>query len=89
MLVDRRREAGRRSFHGPCLRRRVCAPSPTRSTVNPYLGTDSVEPFLEHDGLGVLVVLRTSNPGSADIQDLPLADGRLTVGSTSPSWSSR
>ena len=52
------------------------APIADAVTVNPYLGTDSVEPFLEHDGLGVLVVLRTSNPGSADIQDLPLADGR-------------
>ena len=45
-------------------------------TVNPYLGFDSVEPFLAYDGLGVLVVLKTSNPGSADLQDLPLEDGR-------------
>ena len=52
------------------------APIAHAVTVNPYLGSDSVAPFLEHDGLGVLVVLRTSNPGSADIQDLPLADGR-------------
>ena len=52
------------------------APIADAVTVNPYLGSDSVAPFLEHDALGVLVVLRTSNPGSADIQDLPLADGR-------------
>ena len=52
------------------------APIADAVTVNPYLGTDSVEPFLEHGGLGVLVVLRTSNPGSVDLQDLPLADGR-------------
>jgi orotidine-5'-phosphate decarboxylase len=52
------------------------APLADAVTVNPYLGYDSVEPFLARDGLGVLVVLRTSNPGSADIQDLPLADGR-------------
>ena len=52
------------------------APIADAVTVNPYLGTDSVEPFLEHDGLGVLVVLKTSNPGSGDLQDLPLADGR-------------
>jgi orotidine-5'-phosphate decarboxylase len=44
--------------------------------VNPYLGYDSLEPFLAHDGLGVFAVVKTSNPGSADIQDLPLADGR-------------
>ena len=52
------------------------APLADAVTVNPYFGYDSVEPFLEHEGLGVLVVLKTSNPGSADIQDLPLEDGR-------------
>jgi orotidine-5'-phosphate decarboxylase len=52
------------------------APLADAVTVNPYLGRDSIDPFFEHDGLGVLVVLKTSNPGSADIQDLPLADGR-------------
>jgi len=48
-------------------------------TVNPYLGLDTLEPFvdaaLEH-GRGLFVVLKTSNPGSADLQDLALADGR-------------
>jgi len=52
------------------------APLADAVTVNPYLGHDSLEPFLEHDGLGVFVVVKTSNPGSTDIQDLPLADGR-------------
>jgi orotidine-5'-phosphate decarboxylase len=52
------------------------APLADAVTVNPYLGFDSLEPFFAHDGLGVLVVLKTSNPGSADLQDLPLADGR-------------
>jgi orotidine-5'-phosphate decarboxylase len=52
------------------------APLGDAVTVNPYLGFDSLEPFLEHDGLGVLVILKTSNPGSADLQDLPLEDGR-------------
>jgi orotidine-5'-phosphate decarboxylase len=52
------------------------APLADAVTVNPYLGLDSVEPFLAHKGLGVLVVLKTSNPGSGDIQDLPLEDGR-------------
>lgn len=45
-------------------------------TVNPYLGYDSVEPFLAREGLGVLLLVKTSNPGSEDIQDLALADGR-------------
>ncbi len=39
-------------------------------TVNPYLGFDAVEPFLRHDGGGIFVLCRTSNPGSADLQDL-------------------
>jgi orotidine-5'-phosphate decarboxylase len=52
------------------------APLGDAVTVNPYLGYDSLEPFLAHDGLGVFAVVKTSNPGSADIQDLPLADGR-------------
>jgi orotidine-5'-phosphate decarboxylase len=52
------------------------APLADAVTVNPYLGFDSLEPFLARDGLGVLVVVKTSNPGSVDIQDLPLEDGR-------------
>jgi orotidine-5'-phosphate decarboxylase len=52
------------------------APLADAVTVNPYLGFDSLEPFLAYDGLGVLALLKTSNPGSADIQDMVLADGR-------------
>jgi len=37
-------------------------------TVNPYLGTDSVEPFLRDADRGVFVLCRTSNPGSGDFQ---------------------
>ncbi|MFZ1489336.1 MAG: orotidine-5'-phosphate decarboxylase [Ilumatobacteraceae bacterium] len=43
-------------------------------TVNPYLGTDAVEPFLSYEGRGAIVLCRTSNPGSADLQEL-LVDG--------------
>lgn len=43
-------------------------------TVNPYLGADSLEPFAAA-GRGVFVLVRTSNPGAADIQDAQLADG--------------
>lgn len=53
------------------------APLADAVTVNPYLGHDSLEPFFAYEGLGVLAILKTSNPGSADIQDLALADGRL------------
>lgn len=45
-------------------------------TVSPYLGGDALEPFLEREDRGVFVLCRTSNPGAADLQDLPLADGR-------------
>jgi orotidine-5'-phosphate decarboxylase len=41
-------------------------------TVNPYLGTDALEPFLKHADKGVLVLCRTSNPGARDLQDLPV-----------------
>ncbi len=47
-------------------------------TVNPYLGGDSVAPFLAAcgDGAGVFLLAHTSNPGGADLQELELADGR-------------
>jgi len=44
-------------------------------TVNPYMGRDSLEPFLSRTETGVFVLCRTSNAGGADIQDLELADG--------------
>src|SRR5437588_1177816 len=48
-------------------------------TVNPYLGRDTVEPFLaacRRDGGGIFCVLKTSNAGSGEVQDLVLSDGR-------------
>ncbi|MDZ7730295.1 MAG: orotidine-5'-phosphate decarboxylase [Natrialbaceae archaeon] len=44
-------------------------------TVNPYMGRDSLQPFLATEDAGVFVLCRTSNPGGADIQDLPLKSG--------------
>ncbi|MFW5937565.1 MAG: orotidine-5'-phosphate decarboxylase [Halanaeroarchaeum sp.] len=44
-------------------------------TVNPYLGEDSLQPFLSRSEKGVFVLARTSNPGGGDVQDLELADG--------------
>jgi orotidine-5'-phosphate decarboxylase len=44
-------------------------------TVNPYLGEDSLEPFLSYGDRGVIVICKTSNPGSGDLQDLPVASG--------------
>ena len=40
------------------------------ATVNPYLGGDSLEPFLDYGEKGVFVLCRTSNPGSSDVQAL-------------------
>jgi orotidine-5'-phosphate decarboxylase len=47
-------------------------------TVNPYLGTDGLEPFFvrcREAGKGAFVLVKTSNPSSTDIQDLLLASG--------------
>ena len=66
------------------------APGPTRqslferlgadlATVNPLLGGDAIEPFVtgaRAAGAGVLLLVRTSNPGAADVQDLELAASR-------------
>lgn len=52
------------------------APLADAVTVNPYLGEDSLEPFLAHDGLGIFAIVKTSNRGSADLQDVSLGDGR-------------
>ena len=48
-------------------------------TVNTYLGGDSVEPFLQAcrlHGAGIFCLVRTSNAGAADVQELTLSDGR-------------
>ena len=46
------------------------------ATVNPYLGFDSVEPFIHYQDKGIFILCRTSNPGSADFQSLRLRQGR-------------
>jgi orotidine-5'-phosphate decarboxylase len=46
-------------------------------TVNPYLGYDSVEPFLRYAAKGVCILCRTSNPGARDIQDLEINGKKL------------
>lgn len=44
-------------------------------TVNPYLGRDSLQPYLDRADKGVVVLCRTSNAGAGDLQDL-VVDGR-------------
>jgi orotidine-5'-phosphate decarboxylase len=53
--------------------------TPDAITINPMLGLDAIEPFVnaaKQTGKGLFVLVRTSNPGSADFQDVKLADGR-------------
>ena len=45
-------------------------------TLNPFLGYDSIEPFLNWEGKGIYLLAVTSNAGSADFQRQTLADGR-------------
>jgi len=44
-------------------------------TVNPYLGRDSLQPFLDRADKGVIILCRTSNAGAGDLQDL-VVEGR-------------
>jgi orotidine-5'-phosphate decarboxylase len=44
-------------------------------TVNPYMGFDTIEPYLKHAGKGVIVLCRTSNPGGSDLQFLNIHSG--------------
>jgi len=46
-------------------------------TVNPYMGFDSVEPYLAWPGRGVIVLCRTSNPGGSDLQFLDTGGRKL------------
>ena len=58
-------------------------------TVAPYMGADSVTPFLEFPDKWVILLAATSNPGFADFQSLPLANGSLLfeqVIQTSSNW---
>ena len=48
-------------------------------TANPLLGRDALAPLSDaarHGGQGIFVLVRTSNPGAADVMDARLADGR-------------
>ncbi len=50
-------------------------------TANPYLGHDSLQPFLDRADRGVVILCRTSNPGAGDLQDLQVRTGN---GATRP-----
>ncbi|MDV7397762.1 orotidine 5'-phosphate decarboxylase / HUMPS family protein, partial [Arthrospira platensis SPKY1] len=47
-------------------------------TLSPYLGKDSIDPFIGNSEKGVFLLCKTSNPGAGDLQDLivsPLPSG--------------
>lgn len=46
------------------------------ATVNPYLGFDSIEPFIQYDNKGIFILCRTSNPGAKDFQNFADSGGR-------------
>ena len=50
-------------------------------TLSPFMGFDSVQPYLKYHGKGAFLLCRTSNPGGDDLQNLHLADvpGKLTL----------
>ena len=46
-------------------------------TLSPFMGLDSLEPYLRFEGKGLILLCRTSNPGGSELQALPLAGGGL------------
>lgn len=62
-------------------------------TVNPFLGEDAVAPFLADPAKGAFLLCKTSNPGSRDMQDLPIGPGGdplfLHLASTYAAWDDR
>lgn len=48
-------------------------------TINPYLGRDAVQPFASRAEKGVFLLCKTSNPGSKDLQDLPVVTNQGAV----------
>jgi uridine monophosphate synthetase len=61
-------------------------------TLNPYLGKDSIEPFIQDQEKGVFLLCKTSNPGAGDLQDLALASGEplyIRVAKLAQEWNTR
>jgi orotidine-5'-phosphate decarboxylase len=46
-------------------------------TLSPFMGLDSIEPYMQHPGKGLILLCRTSNPGGSDLQMQRLASGEL------------
>jgi len=46
-------------------------------TLSPFMGFDSIEPYLRHDGKGLILLCRTSNPGGSELQAQRLEGGEM------------
>ncbi len=61
-------------------------------TLSPYLGKDSIDPFIQNSEKGVFLLCKTSNPGAGDLQDLTLASGEplhIHVARLAQQWNTR
>ncbi|MDD4178434.1 MAG: orotidine-5'-phosphate decarboxylase [Candidatus Margulisbacteria bacterium] len=58
-------------------------------TVNPYMGKDSVDPFIEYEDKGIFILCLTSNPGAANLQNKPPHPLFLTVAEKVKEWNVR
>lgn len=53
-------------------------------TLSPYLGSDSIEPFIKYAGKGLFVLCHTSNPGAGEFQTMEIADWQML--DREPNW---
>jgi uridine monophosphate synthetase len=61
-------------------------------TLSPYLGKDSIDPFIQASEKGVFLLCKTSNPGAADLQDLILESGEplhIQVAKLAQQWNTK
>ena len=61
-------------------------------TLSPYLGKDSVDPFIQNSEKGIFLLCKTSNPGSGDLQDLVLESGdplHIHIAKLAQSWNNK
>jgi uridine monophosphate synthetase len=61
-------------------------------TLNPYLGKDSIEPFIHNSEKGIFLLCKTSNPGAGDLQDLALESGdplHIHVAKLAQTWNTK
>lgn len=61
-------------------------------TLNPYLGKDAIEPFIENSETGVFLLCKTSNEGAGDLQDLVLESGEplhIHVARLAQTWNTK